>query len=847
MTAAVSIPFDRAELDGSVPARFARVVAALPDALAICDSNVSWTYRMLDERSDQLATALLSSDPTPDGCVVYLAEHSAEMVLCALAALRAGLPYVCLHPKQPGAAQAEILRDARPSVFVATASKASIAEGMLEGSTKLLILESIPQNGPTPQWPTIAASDPAVIVYTSGSTGRPKGVVKSHRAILHRAWLSARYDHLRPGDRQSLLTYCSFASAEADVFGALLNGATIELFDAANAGLDEFASWIARRQITVLHPPVVLFRRFLSTLESSGQFPSVRLIAMAGEAVTTNDLQLWRRYFGGRCVLRNRFSSTEAGHIAVACIGSADAIDSLPPVVAVPDKHVTVVDDAGNLCPDGETGELVVRSRFVAEGYWRNGGIDRSHFTEGPAHPGERVFHTGDLGRRLADGRFEFAGRRDGQVKVRGYRVELREIERVIQEQTGVNEAAVVAVNVNDENRLIAFVVAGAGATVLPETLRRNMTALLPPWKVPADFRLIDVLPLTLTGKIDRPALIALSAFTAPLTVAPVVMESDPILAGLLSLWRELLGRPALGPDDDFFDHGGHSLMAAQLVHRIKQQFGQTIPLATIIASPTARKMSDSLKSTVDKGAPDARDGSIVTLKAGIGSPFFCLPVAHATALTYLPLGRLLNTDGPVYALLFPTEALPTTLEQVAAGFVRLIQASSPVGPYHLCGHSFGGLLAYEVARQLAAEKAPVGLLALLDSEVLSSRVPLPIRRRLMRHGMDLICGGPPSLTRGARRLLNRPADAPPASAGEGETVLPDSLDDRVGARTRLFRTYRPGRYGGTIDLFQAEIQPRWKRFNRPQPSNGWDSVCDHVRVHPVSGDHLSMMQGPPL
>ena len=837
MTAAGSIPFDRAELDGSIPASFARVVAAVPDVLAICDANVSWSYRTLDERSDQLAAALLNGDPKPSGCVAYLTEHSAEMVLCALAALKAGLPYVCLHPKQPAAAQAGILRDARPAVLVATASMAAFARELNIESARLLILDSLPHA--TLQRPTIAASDPAVIVYTSGSTGRPKGVVKSHRAVLHRAWLSAQYDHLRPGDRQSLLTYCSFASAEADVFGALLNGAALQLFDAASAGLDEFAVWIDRRKITVLHPPVVLFRRFLSTLTGDGRFPSVRLIALAGEAVTTNDLQQWRQHFGVACALRNRFSSTEAGHIAVTCIGPGDAIDVLPPVTAVSDKDVTVIDNTGGPCDDGETGELVIRSAYMADGYWRDGTIDRSDFAGDPAHPGERVFRTGDLGRRLADGRFEFVGRRDGQVKVRGYRVELREVERVMQRQPGVKEAAVVAVRAEDENRLIAFVVRAAAIPVSPEALRRDLAALLPPWKVPAEIRFIDTLPLTLTGKIDRPALVTLASVLPP-SPAIVEVESDPMLAGLIAIWRELLGRPTLGADADFFDHGGHSLMAAQLVHRIKQAFGRSIPLASIIDSPTPRAMAAVMSSADGPATSDACDGSVVTLRPGTGAPLFCLPVAHATALTYLPLARLLNTTQPVYGLLFPVDRLPASLEQVAAGFVRLIRSSSPAGPYFLCGHSFGGLLAFEVARQLHTEGATLGGLVLLDSEVLASRVPLPAPRRLVRHGLDFLAGRRSILKCNLWRRPNRNAKA----TNDPAMPVATPVDDVVQARTHLFRNYTPGRFEGMVHLLRAETQPDWKRFNRPQPFNGWDAVCDQIHVHPVPGDHLSMMHG---
>ncbi|MEX0827914.1 MAG: AMP-binding protein, partial [Haliea sp.] len=329
----------------------------------------------------------------------------------------------------------------------------------------------------TPVGLTIHPSDPAVIFYTSGSTGQPKGVVKSHRALLHRAWLCSQYEAINTTDRQSLLTYFTFASSEADCFGALLNGAALELFDVASCGFSDLRDWIDEREITLLHPPVVLFRRYLSILEGCGLHPSVRLVALAGETVTASDVELWRRHFATSCALQHRFSSTEAGNIAVACIEpfAFPASGALPPARSVEDKFLSVIDEDGSTLEKGNIGELVVCSAFLASGYWRREQETAEHFRIDAKNPSQCCFRTGDIV-RLVDGRgLEFLGRHDTQVKIRGYRVEIREIENALVNLPSVKEAAVIAEPRLGANSLVSFVVMKQGESFRSEALRNAL------------------------------------------------------------------------------------------------------------------------------------------------------------------------------------------------------------------------------------------------------------------------------------------------------------------------------------------------------------------------------------
>ncbi|BCG96507.1 AMP-binding protein [Mesorhizobium sp. 131-2-1] len=543
--------FDRAELEQTIPARFDRVCRRYATQVAIGGDRQQWTYAEVERRTNQLARAILERTQPGRGCVAYLVDHSPDMVICALAVLKAAKAFLCIHPGMPLAAQRDILSDAAPDLLLADASHAIAARDLVDDHRRVLLLEDIDARYSADALHVpLGPDDPAAIFYTSGSTGRPKGVVKSHRAVLHRAWLCAGYDGVTSTDRQSLLTYCSFASSEADVFGALLNGATLELYDTASRGLGDLKAWIDERRISLLHPPVMLFRKYLSMLEGSGLHPSVRLVALAGQTVIASDVEQWRRHFATSCALRHRFSSTEAGHIAVASVAPGELLapGTVPAPRPVADKFLLVVDESGQPVEQGGVGELVVRSAYLADGYWRQASETAKHFGTDPDFPDQRVFHTGDIGRLSSDDSLEFLGRRDDQVKIRGYRVETREIEQAFTTLPTVHEAAVITELRQDAHALAAFVVMKQGALFQTDALRAGLGSILPPWKIPGRIRAIESLPLTPTGKIDKPLLQQyLQARGGPIETSQAAQPSDEKLGGpaakMIRTWKRLFDR----------------------------------------------------------------------------------------------------------------------------------------------------------------------------------------------------------------------------------------------------------------------------------------------------------------
>ncbi len=261
------VDFDKSELDGSIVDRFARVVSECAERTAVVGADSELSYRELDRRTNQLAHAILERTRPGIGCVAFLVEHSPDMIVCVLGILKAAKTYLCVHPAMPPSAQADVIADAIPDLLiVGPRHRDKIGDIAAAGNVPILYLEDVDADAPdSAPGVTVDPQDGAVIFYTSGSTGRPKGVLKSHRMLLHRTWLAVQYEQISIDDRCSLMASCSFASSEADVFATLLNGATLALYDVATRGLTRFGVWIVRLVITLLHPPVVLFRRYLAT------------------------------------------------------------------------------------------------------------------------------------------------------------------------------------------------------------------------------------------------------------------------------------------------------------------------------------------------------------------------------------------------------------------------------------------------------------------------------------------------------------------------------------------------------------------------------------------------------
>jgi amino acid adenylation domain-containing protein len=589
------IPFTKAQIEQSIPARFEQQVRAYPHRLAIQTRGQAITYAALNRAANRVAHAILAMRGTGNEPVALLFEQSVQALVALLGVLKAGKFYVPLDPAYPQARLAYVLHDAQTSVVVTNTRHVASARTCAAATVQVLNCDELaPDLAETNPGLEIAPDAFAYLMYTSGSTGQPKGVVDTHRNVLHHIMRVTNDFHVCAEDRQTLLRSYSFNGAVRDIFSALLNGAGLYPLPLEEEGVAHLAEWLLQDEITIYRSVISVFRQFAATLTGEEQFPNLRLIHTGGELVSTKDVELYKQHFSRGCIFASGLGITEVGHVR----GYFSDHDSQIPGSLVPagypveDIEVLIHDDTGQEVGPNGVGEIVVRSRYLAAGYWRRPELTQAAFAPDPAGGEARLYRTGDLGRLWPDGCLEHLGRRDFQVKIRGYRVEVAEIEEALLALDGVQAAIVVArEDVPEDKRLVAYIVPAGlpGPTV--SALRRALATQLTDYMIPATFVLLDSMPLTTTGKIDRHALPVPGRARPHLDVA-FVPPSTPVEAILTRIWAEILGLDEVGVHDAFLDLGGNSLLAAQISARVLDTLYVEIPIRILLEAPTVAHMA---------------------------------------------------------------------------------------------------------------------------------------------------------------------------------------------------------------------------------------------------------------
>jgi acyl-coenzyme A synthetase/AMP-(fatty) acid ligase/acyl carrier protein len=445
------------------------------------------------------------------------------------------------------------------------------------------------------------------ILYTSGSTGQPKGVVLAHLNLLGGAMSSGASSSICPDDRITLLASYAFGGSLFSVFGSLLNAAAVLPFDVRRQGIDALPDWLAREEITIYYSVPTVFRNLGVPSAGKGRFPTIRLVCLGGETILRRDLDLHKQYFPDDCLLRLGMGMTEAGGVARIFLNKESEVEGsvMPAGYPVAGVEVLLLDEEGNEVPCGEVGEIVVKSPYLARGYWRKPELTKARFRSDPQGSDLRVYYTGDLGHRAPDGCLYHRGRADFQVKVRGHRVELSEVETALLEIPQVKEGAVRAIEQDDgTSALAAYVVPQGNPAPTVTDLRAELTARLPNHMMPSAFVLMDAMPRTATGKVDRLALPEPDGSRPPLAAA-FVAPRTPIEEAVADVWSRLLGVAPIGVLDSFFDLGGHSLLATQMISRLRDQFDVELPLADFFASPTAERVALAVtQALLEKAGP---------------------------------------------------------------------------------------------------------------------------------------------------------------------------------------------------------------------------------------------------
>jgi amino acid adenylation domain-containing protein len=587
---------------------FAACARRRPTAEALCCGAERLTYGELDRRANRLARHLRSLGVAPETRVGLLCERSLDMIVGILGILKAGGAYVPLDPAYPRERLEFMLADAGVAGLV---SYGVLADGLARPGLWRLRLDDeafAAWSGESPEW-DLPAAGAAYVIYTSGSTGRPKGVVVSHANVWRLFDQTQPWFGFGAGDVWTMFHSYAFDFSVWELWGALLfEGRLVIVPSEVSRAPEMFFDLLVREGVTVLNQTPSAFRQLMRVAEERG-FPaqSLRAVIFGGEALEVPSLRRWFEGYGDeRPLLVNMYGITETTvHVTYRPLKARDTLGAGSPIgVAIPDLELFVLDGGGEPAPPGIAGELHVGGGGVARGYLGRPDLTARRFVPHPfaAEPGARLYRTGDLVRHRGAAGLEYLGRIDEQVKIRGFRIELGEIESVLTSHPDVGEAVVLARDDQPgDRRLAAYVVPAREKWPEEVDLRSHLKERLPDYMIPADFVILETLPLTANGKLDRRALPA-PAETRPAAdqlSAPLLTPSEEVLAGI---WSELLGRSPEGPEDDFFDIGGHSLLATQVVSRVREAFGIEIQVPEIFAASRLRDLAVQIETAIRGG-----------------------------------------------------------------------------------------------------------------------------------------------------------------------------------------------------------------------------------------------------
>ena len=592
----------------SIPTRFEEIAALHPARTAVGSGEWQPAYEALNVAANRLAHVLIPRGE-PGDRVAVLMRHDAPLIAAILAILKAGRILVVLNPTDPPARLKQILDEAEARVLVTDLANHALA-AQVAGKNQDVVGFEKDSTGPARN-PEIKIVPDAVaaILFTSGSTGRPKGVMQTHRNIIHNVSRLTRGMRLQKEDRLTLLASPSGGQGLSTTWCALLNGAALCPFPLMEKSVAGLADWVVAQDITVFVSTASLFRHFTQSLDDKKTFPTVRLVRLGSEPATADDFKSYQRHFAKDCVLLNSLSSTETGNITQHRLTQNESFAEgrLPVGWPVEGMEILLLDENGREVGEGETGEMVVRSRYLSPGYWRNEPLTARCFSEANGADGLRIFRSGDLGRRTADGALRFLDRKDARVKIHGYRVEVSEIESALERQPEVASAAVCAQTLpNGDTRLVAYVVPAAAADCTAEILRRSLLQIIPSYMVPASFVFLDELPLTPHGKLDRGQL---GQIPSPVpTPPPVEVPATNTEILLADIWKKVFDRGTIGRHDDFFDLGGDSLNASVVAAQVHAALGVELELRVFAEHSTlaelARAVDDLRRADRTRNTP---------------------------------------------------------------------------------------------------------------------------------------------------------------------------------------------------------------------------------------------------
>lgn len=738
------VHFDRADVEQPIHARFEQIVGRYPNNIAIATPKWSLTYDQLNRRANQIAQTLLSRLGPEPIQVGFTLPNDGQAIPTILGILKAGKSYVPLDPHFPKERLSYMAKDAQVSLLLTNDEEYALA-AELGPKEMILSLDDIDKNSPVDN-PGLYC-DPlalAYILYTSGSTGRPKGIAFGHRNLLHTSMCLINSLCFSPEDSLTQLHSTSFAASVVDIYCALMTGATVCPWDVKRRGFVGLADWLRAERVTSFQWIPTPFRHFMETLGADEQLPDIRLVVMASEPLTAREMHLHRRHFSAGSVLVNQMGTSESYNYSLFLIDQNATIDSyiMPAGYSVSEeREVLILDEAHQPVESGAKGEIAIQTEYMSLGYWKKPIPNAEKFLPDPTNRERKIYLTGDLGRFLPDGCLMHEGRKDFQIKVRGYRIEISEIEKALVDIPNVQDALVVATeNPNGEMQLVAYIIPaqsekleskGNNERIQPtdgffcsplldaDEIQSALKVCLPDYMIPSQFWSVNRFPTTATGKIDRMQLPTLSLPPVQQSV-PTVEKDLPQTKSehqLLHMWCKLLGRDSITIHERFFDLGGHSLIAARMFFEIERDLGVRIPLSTLFHAQSIHELAQ----VIDGESRPATWSSLTPIQPkGSKPPLYIVHAHGGNVLGYYELAQYLAPDQPFYGIqakgLDGRSLESRTFEEMARAYVEEIRSFQPNGPYYLSGYCFGGNMAFAMSQHLRRAGEDVAFLAMIDS-----------------------------------------------------------------------------------------------------------------------------------
>lgn len=707
----------------SVPDAIVAMASRYPTRAAVRHRAECMEYAKLERTSAKLANALVSRGVQKGDRVALVVDRSLDQIAAVLGILRAGGVYVPIDSQYPLERIKYILDDSQAKLAIA--SNENLLKGVQCHTVNSLLLDA-DESPPSVQ---IHPEDLFYVIYTSGSTGRPKGVSVSHANVVQHCAVVKEKFGLDERDNVSQLTSIGFDVSAQEIFPALMCGASLVLWkDSQVSGIDELLSWIESESISVLNMTTAHWESLVLELDKDDLNVSacLRLVVVGGERVNPETLNSWCKRVRGSVRWINDYGLTETTVSAAMfeCVAESFTSPVVPIGGPLPGVSMYVLDDSLRVQPVGVFGELFIGGKGIAAGYWNNPELTGDRFISNPFAPG-RLFRTGDRARFREDGLVEFEGRRDGQVKIRGHRVELSEVEQGLTRIRGIRAARVRYLQFDGgRGSLIAYVVVDA-TCFTASAARDELLKVLPAHMVPTDFVAIDQIPLTTNGKLDESKLPTPTQEARPyIHVAPTT-QMERVVSG--SCMAALGFTRDIGVNEGFFDLGGDSLIAIKFIGDLGRKIGLKIPLRLLFEYPTLKDFASKLEELAN-GLENPPDACVVGFRrSGTKTPLFYIHPVGGTVSCYLSLARALGDDQPFFAIqshgMMSSNSPFTTVESMAEYYLEEVKKIQPHGPYRLGGWSLGGFIAYEMAKRLQEQGECVEQLSLVDTYLTKVRV----------------------------------------------------------------------------------------------------------------------------